>query len=135
MSGFPILDLVIGIIFVYFMLSIISSSGVEIILTGLKARSALLTKWLFKLFDKTITQPDGTKLSLGQAIMDHCSVTSLSKDGKSGSYIDAANFTSALLEKISFDPANPKFIPKDLDEFITTIGNSTVLSTEFQRVL
>ncbi|MEO8413434.1 MAG: hypothetical protein ABI472_07225 [Ginsengibacter sp.] len=101
----------------------------------MKARSALLTEWLFKLFDKTITQPDGTKLSLGQAIMDHCSITSLSKDGKSGSYIDAANFTSALLEKISFDPANPKVIPKNIDEFIATISNTTVLSTEFQRVL
>ena len=89
MSGFPILDLVIGMIFVFFMLSIISSSGVEIILTGMQARSKLLGKWLFKIFDKTVTQPDGTKVALGQAIMDHCSVTALSKEGKSTSYIDA----------------------------------------------
>ena len=42
MSSFPILDLVIGIIFVYFLLSIISSAAIELILTGLKARSKLL---------------------------------------------------------------------------------------------
>src|SRR5664279_2783605 len=96
MSGFPILDLVVGIIFVYFLLSIISSSGVEMILTGLKARAALLEEWLFKIFDKTITQPDGTTLSLGQAIMDHCSVTALSGTHESTSYIDAKNFTCLL---------------------------------------
>jgi len=135
MSGFPILDLVVGIIFVYFLLSIISSSGVEMILTGLKARAALLEEWLFKIFDKPVTQPDGTTLSLGQAIMDHCSVTALSGTHESTSYIDAKNFTAALLEKITFDPANPKSIAKDMDEFIDAINKTNALSTEFQRVL
>jgi hypothetical protein len=66
MSNFPILDLVIGMVFVYFLVSIISSSAIEIILTGMKARATLLKEWLFEIFDKTITQPDGTKLTLGQ---------------------------------------------------------------------
>ncbi|MEP6583963.1 MAG: hypothetical protein ABJA90_06840 [Ginsengibacter sp.] len=135
MSNFPILDLVVGIIFVYFLLSIITSSAVEMILTGLKARAVLLEEWLFRIFDKTVTQPDGTKLSLGQAIMDHCSITSLSPVRKSNSYIDSKNFASALLEKITFDPANPKAIPKDFNELIASIEKSDALSTEFQRVL
>jgi hypothetical protein len=135
MSGFPILDLVVGMIFVFFMLSVLSSSAIEILLASMKARAALLEEWLFKIFDKTIVQPDGTRLSLGQAIMDHCSVTVLSKKGKSTSYIDAKNFTSALLEKITFDPNNPKSIAKDIDELISSIDKSTILSTEFQRVL
>ena len=135
MSGFPILDLVVGIIFIYFLLSIICSSAIEMILTGMKARAVLLEEWLFKIFSKTITQPDGTQVSLGQSIMDHCSITSLSGTGKSTSYIDAKNFTSALLEKITFDPTNPKSVAKDIDEFIAAIDKSSVLSTEFQRVL
>ena len=135
MSSFPILDLVIGIIFIYFILSIISSSVIELILTGMKARATLLEEWLFRIFDKTITQPDGTKLRLGQAIMDHCSVTALSKTGKATSYIDSKNFTSALLEKITFDPANPKSIAKDIDEFIEAMDKTSILSTEFKRVL
>ncbi len=135
MSGFPILDLVVGIIFVYFLLSIITSSGVEMILAGLKARAAVLEEWLFKIFNKDVTQPDGTKVSLGQAIMDHCSVTALSESRKSTSYIDAKNFTSALLEKITFDPANPLGIAKNIDEYIAALDKTTVLSTEFQRVL
>ena len=133
MSGFPILDLVIGMIFIFFMLSIISSSAIEIILTGLKARASLLEEWLFRIFDKTITQPDGTKLPLGQAIMDHCSVTVLSKAGKSTAYIDAKNFTSALLEKITFDPNNPNSIANDLDTFIHKIEQTPLLSLELKR--
>jgi hypothetical protein len=135
MSGFPILDLVVGMIFVYFLLSIISSSAVEIVLTAKKVRAKVLEKWLYNLFDKQITQADGTTLSLGQAIMDHCSVTALSKAGKSPSYIDAKNFASALLEKITFDPANPKSIPANMDALIEKVKSTDILSTEFQRVL
>ena len=135
MSGFPILDLVVGIIFVYFLLSIISSSGVEMILTGLKARAALLEEWLSRIFYKTITQPDGTTVTLAHAIMDHCSVTALSSTRKSTSYIDAKNFTAALLEKITFDPANPISVAKDIDEFIAAINKTTALAPEFQRIL
>ena len=135
MSGFPILDLVVGIIFVYFLLSIISSSGVEMILTGLKARAALLEEWLTKIFNKTMTQPDGKTVTLAHAIMDHCSVTALSTSRKSTSYIDAKNFTAALLERITFDPANPKSVAKDIDEFIAAISKSDSLPSEFQRVL
>lgn len=134
MSSFPILDLVIGMIFIYFLLSIISSSMIEIIITGLRARARLLEEWLYKIFDKTVVQPDGKKISLGQAIMDHCTVTGLSRRGRSPSYIDAKNFTSALLEKITFDPANPTSIARDLDEIIASLEKTTVLSTEFQRV-
>jgi hypothetical protein len=135
MSNFPILDLVVGIIFVYFLLGIISSSAIEIILTGMRARAVLLEEWLHEIFNKTITQPDGTKLTLAQAIMDHCSVTALSKKGKSNAYMDAKNFTSALLEKITFNAENPKAIPQSIDEFIAAIEKTTALSTEFQRVL
>ncbi|MEO8764939.1 MAG: hypothetical protein ABI416_11655 [Ginsengibacter sp.] len=135
MSNFPILDLVVGIIFVYFLLSIISSSGVEMIMTGMKARATLLEDWLFRIFDKTMTQPDGTKLSLGRAIMDHCSITALSDAGKSTSYIDSKNFTSALLEKITFDALNPTNVAKDIDELIAALDKTSLLSTEFQRVL
>ena len=135
MSGFPILDLVIGMIFVFFMLSIISSSGVEIILTGLRARSTLLEKWLFKIFDKKVKQADGTEIPLGQAIMDHCSVTALSGKKESPAYIEAKNFASALLEKITFDPNNPKSVVNNIDDFIKELKKTTILSTEFQRVL
>ncbi len=135
MSGFPIVDLVIGMIFIYFLLSIICSSAVEMILTVKQIRAKILEKWLLRIFDKNVTLPDGKTLPLGQAIMDHCSVTALAAKGTSPSYIDAKNFTSALLEKITFDPANPKSIATTFDAFITSLQNTQSLSTEFQRVL
>jgi hypothetical protein len=135
MSGFPIVDLVVGMIFIYFLLSIICSSAVEMILTGLEVRAKILGKWLRKIFDKEITQPDGKVVTLGQAIIEHCAVTALSRPGKAPSYIDAKNFTSSLLEKLTYNPNDPKSVATNISEVITAIENATVLSTELQRAL
>ncbi len=139
MSGFPILDLILGMTFVFFMLSIIASSGVEIITSLCKLRARVLEAWLFNIFDKPMVQPDGTTVTLGQAIMDHCSTTVLAKAGKSTSYIDAKNFTTALLEKLTYDPKNPDSIASDLDvlaerlKTATAADGSPLLSTELKR--
>ena len=141
MSGFPILDLILGMIFVYFMLSIVSSSAVEIILTIFKLRAKVLEDWLYTLFDKKITQPDGSTTTLGQSIMDHCSTTVLAKAGKATAYIDAKNFTTALLEKITFDPHFPDVFATNLNDIIAGLKNATaadgssMLSTELKRSL
>ena len=134
MSSFPILDLVAGILFIYFVLSIISSSAVEMIMAALKVRSEVLTKWLMTIFDKPIKTTGGI-VPLGQAIMDHCSVTALSKKGKSPAYIDAKNFVSALLEKITYDPENPDSIATSLNAIIDKIEKSNGLSHELKRVV
>jgi hypothetical protein len=134
MSGFPILDLVIGMIFIYFLLSVISSSAVEMILSAAKARSKVLEEWLNRIFDTVITE-DGKQRTVGQVIMDHCAVIALSEKGRAPSYIDAKNFTSALIEKITYDPQNPKSIASNIDDIITALKNTTLLSTEMQRAL
>jgi len=133
MSGFAILDLVIGMIFIYFLLGIICSSVVEIMLTYVKARGNLLEEWLTGIFSEK-TQVGNEIKTVGQSIMDHCSVTALSGKGKSPSYIDAKNFTSALLEKITFDPDNPNSIATNLDTFIHKIEQTNLLSLELKRV-
>lgn len=135
MSSFPILDLVIGMIFIYFLLSIICSSAVEMILTGLRVRAKVLQEWVCTIFDTKIKKTDGTETTLGQEIIDHCAVTVLSKKGGPPSYIDAKNFTSALLERITYDPANPKSIATNIDDIIAALNKTTVLSIELQRAL
>lgn len=135
MSSFPILDLVVGMIFIYFLLSIISSSAVEMILTGFRIRARVLEEWLVTIFDKKIKKRDDSETTLGQEIMDHCAVTALSKKGKPPSYIDAKIFASALIERITYDPANPKSVAKNLDDIITALNNTTILSIELQRTL
>ncbi len=135
MSGFPILDLVAGIIFIYFLLSIISSSAVEMVMTVFKLRGKMLGEWLLEIFNMDVTLPDGTKQTLGRAIMDHCSVTGLSKPGKAPAYIDAKNFTAAFLEKITYDPADKQSIATDMEAIIASIKRSESLPHSLQRVL
>ncbi len=135
MSSFPILDLVAGILFIYFVLSIISSSAVEMVMATLRIRSQVLTDWLNSIFNKTLITTSGQQVPLGQAIMDHCSITALSPNGKAPSYIDAKNFVSALLEKITYEPQNPESIAVTLDDYIEKIKASGALSSELKRVI
>jgi len=133
MSSFPILDLVVGMIFIYFLLSIICSSAVEIILSANKIRAKVLEEWLRRIFSKEVTIGGKTE-SLAAAIMDHCTTTALSKTGKSTSYMDAKNFTSALLEKITYDPSKPLNIPAKIQDFVESIQKSDLLPQELKRV-
>jgi len=147
MSSFPILDLVVGIIFIYFLLSIICSSAVELWFSIRNTRGRLLAQWLIRIFDTQALDSNGIPkikngkpVSVGQAIMDHCMVTALSKDGKSGSYMDAQNFVSALLDKITISPVKAglnlvQLPPKNLDEYILAIEQSEVISGELKRTI
>jgi len=132
MSDFPILDLVAGIIFIYFLLSIICSSAVEIVLTLTRVRSKLLKEWLFVIFDKPVDY-NGKQVSLGQLLIDHCAVTGLSGKGNAPTYIDAKNFTSALFEKITYNKDNPLSIANDLDSLVKSIEASPLLDNELKR--
>lgn len=131
MSGFPILDLVLGIIFIYFLLSIISSSVVEIVMTVKRTRARVLSEWLLRIFDTQITTAKGELSRLGQEIMDHCALTALSKTGKSPSYIDAKNFTTALLDKVIHHSSAQN--PTDMQGIIRALESTTALSTELRK--
>jgi hypothetical protein len=140
MSGFPILDLILGLTFIYFVLSIICSAIVESILTTRHLRAKVLTHWLMTIFDKEMMQPDGTVLKLGQALANHCLTTALSGSGRAASFIDAKNFTTALIEKLSFNPEQPNALPPaNLEELLRRIeevkalDGSPMLSTELMR--
>lgn len=147
MSGFPILDLVVGLIFIYFLLSIVSSSALEIVLTVFKLRAVMLEKWLLTIFSKpynrtgAVPAAGATLPKLGEAIADHCSVTALSGKSKAPSYIDAKNFSAALLEKITYDPTNLKnfttlanSIPSGIDSFVDAINTSALLDEELKHI-
>ena len=127
MTNFPILVLVAGIIFIYFLLSIISSAIVEMIISGSKARAKVLEEWLKKTFAEKV----GDK-TLAHYIMNHLSISALSETDKSPSFIDAKNFAAALIEKIAYDVENPDAVAKDLDGIIEKMKESKVLSKEMQ---
>lgn len=124
MSGFPILDLVVGVIFIYFLLSIICSSVVEVILTFFKIRASLLTKWLMTIFSKG---------DFFKEIMNHCGVTVLSGNKLSTSYISARNFVTVLIERITFDPAKETWVAQQLDDIVAAIEKTDLLPTQLKR--
>jgi hypothetical protein len=131
MSGFPIVDLVVGIIFLFFLISIICSSVVEMIMTARRVRAEVLGQWMLRIFDTDIPKPNGGTVKLGQAIMDHCATTALVPEGKPPSYMDARNFVSALLDKVAKCSTVTK--PETLDDFITSFKTSTAISEELKR--
>jgi hypothetical protein len=196
MSGLTILDLVIGMIFIYFLLSVICSAAVELWFSVLNTRANLLTKWLIKVFDKPALDSSGKPIpvldkagtpiykkdsagkplrkkdingndipvkdengntkrdikgdieyeyelitnSVGTEILNHCITTALSKTGKSTSYINAENFVTALLDKITIIPASSpsastQLPPANLPEYIAAIQQSDLISGELKRTL
>lgn len=132
MDAFPILDLVVGLIFIYFLLSIICSSAVEMFLSFFKIRAVILAEWMKKIFSQKVAKSTGKEVPFGEIIMDHCLVTSLTPPGKSTSYTDAGNFVSALLERITFY-SNPDKITASLDDLIDAIDKTTLLPEELRR--
>lgn len=131
MSSFPILDLVVGVIFVFFLLSVICSSIVEMVLTFKRVRAVVLGRWLLTIFDTKVINAKGEEVSLGQEIMDHCALTALSPQGKAPAYIDSKNFVSAVLDKITtFSTVTD---PKSIDDIIQSIQSTTAISSELKR--
>jgi hypothetical protein len=144
MSGLPILDLVAGIIFIYFLLSIVCSSAIELWFAICKTRARLLEQWVTQIFNATaldsrgrpMQDADGQPVSLGNAIANHCMVTALSKPGKTTSYFNPEDFVSALLDKITIVPSTEDKVqlpPAALPDYISAIANSPVISGELKR--
>ena len=139
MSSFPILDLVLGIIFIYFLLSIICSSIVEMVLTFKKTRASVLEKWFTQILNNPVN-PGGP--TLGATLLNHCSLTALSKPGAAPSYISSKNFSSALLQKlIEYGNVAAKdggevltaLSPTNLAGYISVIEKSTILPEELKQ--
>ena len=90
MTPFPILDLVAGMIFLYFLMSIISNSVIEGLITIFRLKSSLLTEWI------KATLPD-----LSRFFTNHNLLDGLNKSGTTASYISSANFAVVLIDAIA----------------------------------
>ncbi len=147
-TSFPILDLILGMIFLFFLFSVITSSIVEAILAARNARASMLAEWITQIFNQPALDERGNPkpgVSLGQSLLDHCMTTTLSKPGKSTSYISAGSFVNAFLDKITLAQAdqNPptigasgvQAVPATLAGYIAAIENSPVISGEIKRTV
>jgi hypothetical protein len=90
-----ILDLIIGLIFIFFVLSIAASSAVETISRWQNIRANNLEKWMLDSFDEKI----GEK-TFGQLINEHSLIQKLTTKGRIPSYIPSKIFSQVLLDII-----------------------------------
>jgi len=124
MTGFAILDLVIGIIFIYFLLSILCSAVQEIISGILRWRATTLNDWLRDAFEKG---------DLGKAVLEHKLIAGLTKKGRLASYFPPDKLALAILDIISKDKTGGQ--PYTIESLTNAIRTTTLLDDDFKRVL
>ncbi|MFN7495636.1 MAG: hypothetical protein ACK5RG_22150 [Cyclobacteriaceae bacterium] len=117
MSSFPILDLIAGLIFIYFLLALVNNSFIELFSAFMQIRAKLLERWIRKMLG-----------AMANEVMDHDLLNGLSKSKKSTHYMDSKSFAKVLVEKIltpsKIDQAKPLALPDkiNLDEYIQNSG-------------
>lgn len=97
MTGLGFLDLVIGIIFIYFLLSIVVSILLEIRSKSLSLRAKNLEAWLKDTFEKE---------GLGEKLLQHDLIKTLVKKGRKPAYIPDQNFVDALFDIVNQESGN-----------------------------
>ena len=121
MLGLQILDLVFGLIFIYFMLSLVCSAVEEVMAGILKFRFRHLEAWVLDNFKK-----------LGRQILDHNLISGLTT-GRTPSYIPADKFASALLDLVHIQVKGDK--PFDINSLREALEETTLLEPEIRRFL
>lgn len=132
MFGSGILDLVIGLVFIYFILSLICSAVREIFANLLDLRHAHLRDWL-----KNIFKDD----SFSDEIMNHHLIAGLTTKGKKPSYIPDNIFSTVVFDLFASKWGHQEGentregLSFDFEEIKQAIVKSDVLKDDLKRVL
>jgi len=130
MSALPILDLVAGIIFIYFLLAIVNNAIIEIISAYTKIRAQDLMLWLEQTFNKDANN------KLADKIADHPLLSALSAKGKSTAYFNPKNFASALVQVIwAAHKANETSQELNIENLKSAISSSPALPDALKEML
>jgi hypothetical protein len=124
MSLFAILDLVIGLIFIYFLLSLACSAVQEIISSIVRLRPKVLNQWICDTFRKG---------NIGEAILKHKLIDGLTAKGRMAAYIPSDKFSRALLDIIHHRQFGDK--PYTIDSLRQAITATDLLDDDFKRSL
>ena len=122
MSGLGFLDLVIGLVFIYFLLSLVVSALQEIRANIFRLRAKNLELW----FKDTL---DNEKL--GETLLNHKLIAGLVKGGRKPSYIPNEHFVSALLDTINSSQNGNK--PYDINSIRSAVENTNLLPDDLKR--
>lgn len=132
MFGSGILDLVIGLVFIYFILSLICSAVREIFANLLDLRHAHLKDWF-----KNIFKDD----SFSTEIMNHHLIAGLTTKGKKPSYIPDNIFSTVVFDLFATKWGHQEGehtregLSFDFEELKDAIVKSDVLKDDLKRVL
>ena len=138
MFGSTILDVAVGMIFVYLLIALIVSSLSELIAAALKWRAKNLAAGIHRLLGSTIEQQatgqatNGELQSLKDQMYAHPLIKCLYKGQHGPSYIPSHTFAVVLLDLVSkADPSNPrtvemlqngfKVLPADLSKTLNVL--------------
>lgn len=140
MSGFAILDLVIGIIFIYFLLSIMCSAIMEVISNIGNMRARTLGKWFVTNFPEKVMKTDGEKgRTLGKEILSHSLIQNLTKVGRKLSYVPKEEFAAVMLDIIvSQDRQSKKKTsnePYTGAELMDALKDTKLMPEDMKRIL
>ncbi len=113
MAGLPVLDVAIGLVFVYLLLALLCTTLNELVATVFKRRPHFLEKGLAQLLGK----------NLANDLYAHPLVKSLAVDGKRPSYIPKETFSIALRHVLAGEA-------KTLESFTTLEGASLARGNE-----
>lgn len=122
MTGLGFLDLVIGLIFLYFLLSIVVSILLEIRSKTFSLRAQNLEAWLKDTFEKE---------GLADKLLDHDLIKTLVKKGRKPAYIPDENFVGALFDIINKDGGGEDTY--SIDSLKSSLEKSQLLPTELKR--
>ena len=116
MFGSTILDVAIGLVFIYLLLSLLVTAGTELIAAWLNWRADNLRKGLQRILDPT----------LAQRLYDHPLIKKLSKSDRWPSYIPSGTFALALVDVIvNLNPGAPQ-PARDLESLIGNVPDPDV---------
>ncbi len=134
-----LLDLVIGLIFIYFLLSLMVTAIQEIRASIFKIRAKNLAIWIKDTFDQkegkksknSETDGNGDKKTLGELITEHKLIAGLVRKGRIPSYIPSNHFVSALLEIISESKNGIKAY--DIETLKDAVEDTQLLPDDFKQ--
>jgi hypothetical protein len=141
MSGFPILDLVIGLIFIYFLMSIMCSAIIEVISNMFNMRAKILGKWFVSNFSQIVMNDGEKNKTLGKAILSHSLIQNLTRTGRKLSYVPKEEFAAVLLDIIvkqyrKSNHANADTItPYSGKELLAALEGTRLLPDDLKRIL
>jgi hypothetical protein len=121
MFGLAILDLVIGLIFIYFLLSLVCSAVQEIIANIRHLRHRVLLEWILRAFKHN---------NFGVQILNHQVINGLTHSGKP-SYIPSDKFAQAVLDLVHSQVHGDK--PFDINSLRDALEKTILLPPGLKR--